>query len=103
MIRRPPRSTLFPYTTLFRSDECLSRQREALCEILFVPRMQILLVPQIDGRSHGCVGQDQGASLRLANLGPRIVRRLGLIRAVPRQLHEQERKVIAPKPPPVLD
>src|SRR3712207_8723511 len=24
MIRRPPRSTLFPYTTLFRSDEVLS-------------------------------------------------------------------------------
>src|SRR2546430_16851370 len=24
MIRRPPRSTLFPYTTLFRSDETLS-------------------------------------------------------------------------------
>src|SRR5258705_2492464 len=23
MIRRPPRSTLFPYTTLFRSDRCL--------------------------------------------------------------------------------
>src|SRR5437879_11645069 len=23
MIRRPPRSTLFPYTTLFRSDLCL--------------------------------------------------------------------------------
>src|SRR2546425_8176560 len=22
MIRRPPRSTLFPYTTLFRSDDC---------------------------------------------------------------------------------
>src|SRR3712207_8973510 len=22
MIRRPPRSTLFPYTTLFRSDKC---------------------------------------------------------------------------------
>src|SRR5256885_11239358 len=28
MIRRPPRSTLFPYTTLFRSDEC-SRLLEA--------------------------------------------------------------------------
>src|SRR3712207_7250041 len=27
MIRRPPRSTLFPYTTLFRSD--LRRAREA--------------------------------------------------------------------------
>src|SRR3712207_8272803 len=25
MIRRPPRSTLFPYTTLFRSDEQLER------------------------------------------------------------------------------
>src|SRR6202521_3306692 len=25
MIRRPPRSTLFPYTTLFRSDELLQR------------------------------------------------------------------------------
>src|SRR2546426_4206985 len=24
MIRRPPRSTLFPYTTLFRSIKCLS-------------------------------------------------------------------------------
>src|SRR5258707_7343635 len=29
MIRRPPRSTLFPYTTLFRSsDEWLRRTRE---------------------------------------------------------------------------
>src|SRR3712207_6877434 len=25
MIRRPPRSTLFPYTTLFRSNECGAR------------------------------------------------------------------------------
>src|SRR5438034_3941489 len=25
MIRRPPRSTLFPYTTLFRSDRCPTR------------------------------------------------------------------------------
>src|SRR2546428_6552911 len=24
MIRRPPRSTLFPYTTLFRSTSCIS-------------------------------------------------------------------------------
>src|SRR5258708_16647832 len=26
MIRRPPRSTLFPYTTLFRSDICPAAQ-----------------------------------------------------------------------------
>src|SRR2546427_5830847 len=28
MIRRPPRSTLFPYTTLFRSDRVAPRGRE---------------------------------------------------------------------------
>src|SRR5256885_5674161 len=27
MIRRPPRSTLFPYTTLFRSHSCLGDRR----------------------------------------------------------------------------
>src|SRR3712207_7831417 len=32
MIRRPPRSTLFPYTTLFRSREVLGRvEAEAGC------------------------------------------------------------------------
>src|SRR5258708_18463364 len=30
MIRRPPRSTLFPYTTLFRSRECQVRFCEGL-------------------------------------------------------------------------
>src|SRR5258705_2841810 len=28
MIRRPPRSTLFPYTTLFRSEPFVDRQAE---------------------------------------------------------------------------
>ena len=31
MIRRPPRSTLFPYTTLFRSEPAALAQMEALC------------------------------------------------------------------------
>src|SRR3712207_8805138 len=30
MIRRPPRSTLFPYTTLFRSEMVLRRQPSAV-------------------------------------------------------------------------
>src|SRR5260221_8963373 len=30
MIRRPPRSTLFPYTTLFRSEEHAAAARERL-------------------------------------------------------------------------
>src|SRR3712207_3238122 len=33
MIRRPPRSTLFPYTTLFRSGLPLSRADEVLTEV----------------------------------------------------------------------
>src|SRR3712207_8764778 len=32
MIRRPPRSTLFPYTTLFRSIEAPQRRRQ-VCSI----------------------------------------------------------------------
>src|SRR2546428_6665328 len=34
MIRRPPRSTLFPYTTLFRSPELVQVMRNALEEVM---------------------------------------------------------------------
>src|SRR3712207_3726908 len=33
MIRRPPRSTLFPYTTLFRSEGCGTPQRPCAAEL----------------------------------------------------------------------
>src|SRR3712207_8236057 len=59
MIRRPPRSTLFPYTTLFRSRECweprlslvspqgpLLREREGLARLLCCPRT---CVPALHG------------------------------------------------------
>src|SRR2546425_12761987 len=36
MIRRPPRSTLFPYTTLFRSYSLAEREAKALGAALFV-------------------------------------------------------------------
>src|SRR2546426_1650384 len=46
MIRRPPRSTLFPYTTLFRSRQSLHRDRDLRrrgdhafgTDLAFVPR-----------------------------------------------------------------
>src|SRR3712207_8301131 len=38
MIRRPPRSTLFPYTTLFRS-----KRRVALCRVLLEEPDMLLL------------------------------------------------------------
>src|SRR5690349_23626412 len=37
MIRRPPRSTLFPYTTLFRSDAAVVQNRELLAGIAVAP------------------------------------------------------------------
>src|SRR5437773_9207226 len=39
MIRRPPRSTLFPYTTLFRSP--LSHSRSALADSGVKPRRSV--------------------------------------------------------------
>src|SRR5258708_14155770 len=44
MIRRPPRSTLFPYTTLFRSTPGLARQRAAL--LLFQLGVALALLVQ---------------------------------------------------------
>src|SRR5689334_24541501 len=41
MIRRPPRSTLFPYTTLFRSDEL---DRKAVRKQLTVIVVAVLVV-----------------------------------------------------------
>src|SRR3712207_6938011 len=42
MIRRPPRSTLFPYTTLFRSRRILDRREHGVC------RVGLLLVGEVD-------------------------------------------------------
>src|SRR3712207_7799612 len=47
MIRRPPRSTLFPYTTLFRSkyDNVMNDQRKDVYE----QRREIMDAPEIGG------------------------------------------------------
>src|SRR2546427_3519807 len=42
MIRRPPRSTLFPYTTLFRSHD--DDARRALARLHFAPTSRSVLV-----------------------------------------------------------
>src|SRR2546422_7463029 len=52
MIRRPPRSTLFPYTTLFRSPEEQEVARLRLCDALQAVVSRRLL-PRADG--HGRV------------------------------------------------
>src|SRR2546430_4510006 len=40
MIRRPPRSTLFPYTTLFRSRKSISFRRESRSTLGYCPGSQ---------------------------------------------------------------
>src|SRR3712207_8705062 len=48
MIRRPPRSTLFPYTTLFRSDRgggVLGASARSLCARLLIAGLHARTVP----------------------------------------------------------
>src|SRR5688572_31578000 len=63
MIHRPPRSTLFPYTTLFRSDEQIGADGiRDLAETLEVP----------EARISGAAGQDQLRLVLLRELGQLI-------------------------------
>src|SRR3712207_8947790 len=64
MIRRPPRSTLFPYTTLFRSHPCLLR---ALLECFH----QALRRHRSDGDAPPLADRtEQGASRRATQHAP---------------------------------
>src|SRR5436853_5023109 len=51
MIRRPPRSTLFPYTTLFRSRDPLQRRRPGLDEEIIDRELEHrVAIPVLRGR-----------------------------------------------------
>src|SRR2546427_6066715 len=51
MIRRPPRSTLFPYTTLFRSPDAVPQLRRELEVLALDGAAQLLLeVEQLEAR-----------------------------------------------------
>src|SRR5687768_18147536 len=62
MLRRPPRSTLFPYTTLFRSRQhvVLDLQRDLLA----------LEARQIDAHDDRVLGLDDVRGRREADAGP---------------------------------
>src|SRR5256885_16516814 len=65
MIRRPPRSTLFPYTTLFRSSSSSDRwQQRHLIPILHA-RVELDLL-QVHG-GEGALGECAGAGEILAH------------------------------------
>src|SRR3712207_7105771 len=53
MIRRPPRSTLFPYTTLFRSNICI--HESSVTSHVSLKRKVLrcsVLIPLVTGLSH---------------------------------------------------
>src|SRR3712207_6963765 len=81
MIRRPPRSTLFPYTTLFRSDEGTGQVRS----ILGTPLAQALERMSGDGTGTYSVERDAVTLVRIGAL-----RHFGMVR-VP-QLGWRDRK-----------
>src|SRR3712207_8312982 len=68
MIRRPPRSTLFPYTTLFRSVAALEQERLALADQRQpVPQLHDLI--RRDDARHGVEHRAHLVDLR--RVGPR--------------------------------
>src|SRR5256885_4917593 len=79
MIRRPPRSTLFPYTTLFRSQVVhpeVTRARGGLEPLaLLRQRGEILPVGVADDRHEQAVlDRDGEADVRAAALDDRVAR-----------------------------
>src|SRR5690242_20827640 len=52
MIRRPPRSTLFPYTTLFRSDVEVAPIKREGPRVSGGDARQLMVVDDVAGRLH---------------------------------------------------
>src|SRR3989441_4169070 len=94
MIRRPPRSTLFPYTTLFRSHDALNLAR-AFADLadLRVPhhpldwiiRRIAVAAVQLDGLGGGAHGQLGGEQLRHRRL---LLERPAVLLEPRRVIHE---------------
>src|SRR3712207_8820571 len=53
MIRRPPRSTLFPYTTLFRSEAGAAFERHLLDDLLVPARLLFEVLEVFEQRAFG--------------------------------------------------
>src|SRR3712207_7105960 len=79
MIRRPPRSTLFPYTTLFRSQACLAQplQQPALHPAQGHPGVAAHDAPELRGAAGSSMAGEHGLHVG----GRRAVADAGLVRS----------------------
>src|SRR2546430_5576411 len=72
MIRRPPRSTLFPYTTLFRSDQQDAGHRDAEQALKHAVRVaRPGRAPMLTSWPDPTSGQPRLRPVRLRECGPR--------------------------------
>src|SRR3712207_8718268 len=79
MIRRPPRSTLFPYTTLFRSQEELRLHAQAHAEERAERRVRAR--PRRGLRAAPAGGRGQGRLAHGRRGARRLVSRRGAVRS----------------------
>src|SRR3712207_7835509 len=66
MIRRPPRSTLFPYTTLFRSDRYIAKRVFALGVSV------VIALNKVDRLKPGHIATQMNAASRLDRKSTRL-------------------------------
>src|SRR3712207_9015217 len=69
MIRRPPRSTLFPYTTLFRSPHQVPADEEELGEPGSLDDVELVGEPRDDRRRHRVVELPGALPAELGEVG----------------------------------
>ena len=69
MIRRPPRSTLFPYTTLFRSDRAEQLGvRFVELDVLLAQSDAVCVSTKLTGETRGLVGREEFARMKPGSL-----------------------------------
>src|SRR2546430_10502188 len=66
MIRRPPRSTLFPYTTLSRSDPAAHTEDVHMVVLDSLPR-RVVIVNQAGADARNLIRTDSGSDAAAAN------------------------------------
>src|SRR5437870_6682687 len=93
MIRRPPRSTLFPYTTLFRSETELSRQMTTSTTSIDIMGLQAQSPVQQEcrDRKSGSAGMPRPISYAVFCLKKKNKKNYGVVHREPGALARTER------------